>query len=194
MSVFVNHYATNHWNGTDSLSGPGSSRVTTQHVVSALNLIERAIEPLSVLNVACGDDLWTPELPGYLGVDIVPQALERARGFHPNRRYQLADARDLSEYSTFDLAICRDAIQHVPIRDGARMIREIREHSRWMLVSTYILTDNRDVAEGEFYSPNLTAEPFDMPMPELLIFDGWDYGDGNRVRDPQKFLGLWRND
>jgi hypothetical protein len=187
-------YRTNAWKGSESRSGPGSGTAPTRPLLRAIDLVERAIQPNTVLNIACGDDFWTPELPGYLGVDIVPAAIERARKRHPSRHYELADGRDLARYGLFDLAICRDAIQHLPLADGRRMIEEARRHSRWTLLSTYVLTENQDIAEGDFFSPNLTAEPFELEQPELLFFDGWDWKNGTAARDPHKYLGLWRND
>lgn len=194
MNVFETIYATNGWNGTDSLSGPGSSRITTRRLLGPLELIERAIEPNSVLHAGCGDDLWTPEWPGYLGIDIVPLAIDRARAFHPERSYEVRDIRQLDGLPVFDLALCRDSIQHVSLADGLAILRQLRAHARWLLVSTYIGTRNIDVATGGFYCPDLTAPPFNMRPPHLLVFDGWDYEAGTRARDPRKYLGLWHVD
>lgn len=184
-------YERNGWNGIESKSGPGSGFAATHNVAALIELLIQARGIKSVLNVACGDDYWMPDLPGYLGVDIVPEAIERARRFHPERNYQVRDARELEHVGDFDLVICRDAMQHMPLADGVVVLERLQSVAGAMLVSTYLGMPNIDVPEGYFFSPDLTAAPFNLPQPELFIFDGWDYDTGNRVRDPSKFLGLW---
>ena len=64
----------------------------------------------------------------------------------------------------------------------------------WLLASTYIDGENIDIETGDAYRPNLEAEPFNLPPALLLIHDGYEYHDGDRLRDPGKMLGLWRLD
>jgi len=189
--TFAGIYARNEWNGRESRSGPGSGYTATRQITDAIKALVRGLHIRSVLNVACGDDLWMPPLPRYMGMDIVPEAIQRARIFHPERAYEVRDARD--ELPEADLVICRDAIQHLTLADGRKVVENVRKAGRYALISTFLNTVNFDIAEGAAYSPNLTAEPFNLPMPSMLIFDGWDYTITGRVRDPQKFLGLWKS-
>lgn len=190
--VFDEVYRTNRWAGTESLSGPGSglsatyvTRVAVQQLVAALGIT-------SVLDVACGDGYWMPELPRYVGMDVSPQAITRAQRLHPERTYVVADATD--EWDTkAELVICRDAMQHLPLELGEQLLRRItRSGTRWLLASTFWPGENVDVEVGGAYSPDLTAEPFDLWMPMAMVFDGWSYDEPGEVRDPRKFLGLWR--
>lgn len=193
QSVFATIYRDNLWNGTDSLSGPGSSRVTTANLIPPILTIIDRFKVRSVLNVGCGDDLWTPDMPslnypgGYLGVDVVPQALERARGFHPDRTYRMADEPWPED---IDLVICRDVLQHLSHRTGMELISRMMR-GKWMLLSTYLIGSNADANDGGYHTPDLSVAPYDLGPPLFLIFDGWSYDTGQKYRDPRKFLGLW---
>lgn len=194
--VFEAIYRSNGWQGSESLSGPGSGFVPTEPIVRALELVIWVTGAQSVLNIGCGDDVWSPELPGYLGIDVAPTAIARAQAAHPERSYRVHDARKLDGMPSADLAICRDVLQHCSYRDARAIVAIARSRSRWQLFSTYLHRageSNHNIRTGDYYSPDLTAAPFTLAQPELLIFDGWDYGKPGRVRDPSKYLGLWRS-
>ncbi len=192
MNVFSRIYQHNEWNGIETRSGPGSHREPTRRVVNWLEqfVYEEDIE--RVLNVGCGEDWWMPDLPEYVGMDIAPEALAVARLNHPERTYLWWDAVNVA-LPDFDLIICRDVIQHLSIKDGRRMLRHIKESdSKYLLASTYVGAENTDIVTGDAYRPNLEAEPFNLPPALLLIHDGYEYHDGDRLRDPAKMLGLWK--
>ena len=77
MNVWGRIYTENIWHGVESLSGPGSGSAATRHVAPAIvSLVER-YGITSVLDVGCGDGFWMPDLPGYIGLDVSPVAIER---------------------------------------------------------------------------------------------------------------------
>jgi SAM-dependent methyltransferase len=189
--VFSRIYRRNEWNGTATRSGPGSNLEPTARVREALQQLVEWLDLQSVVDAACGEGLWQPELPGYLGLDVAPEAIEAARRNHPEREYRVHDVR--RGCPTADLVLCRDVIQHLSLRDGRAVLGAIRESgSRWLLASTYVGTRNRAISSGGYYSPNLEAAPFELPPALLLLHDGYDYGAGTTLRDPTKMLGLWR--
>ena len=63
-----------------------------------------------------------PTCPGYLGVDVAPEAIARARLNHPDRRYLVIDAVK-GQLPDADLVIVRDVLQHLPARDGVGAAR-----------------------------------------------------------------------
>ena len=199
-TVFSRIYRSNGWNGTESLSGPGSGLEPTRHVASWLLGLVDELGVSSVLDIGCGDSLWLPELPGYLGVDVAPEAVARARGFHPDRRYLVCDARRGLPKGRWDMVLARDVLQHLSFADGFALLRAIgRADPRLMVLSTYTAPSerhhdpvNRDIRTGECYCPDLTSPPFRLPQPNARIQDGWDYADGSVLRDRAKWLGLWR--
>jgi hypothetical protein len=191
VSVFSRIYQANEWNGVETRSGPGSGDAATRNLGVLLDFLVGYIGVRSVVDAACGEGYWQPDLPGYLGLDIAPEAIERARLLHPDREYRVHDVR--TGCPTADLVICRDAIQHLSLSHGRKVLDAIRHSgSRWVLASTYIGGENVQIRTGEFYCPDLEAAPFSLPPAFLYARDGFDYADGSAVRDPRKMLGLWR--
>lgn len=193
--VFDRIYRHNLWNGVESRSGPGSGSAATEPIARELVALVAELGIASVLDVACGDGFWMPNLPGYVGIDVAPEAIRLARARHPDRPYLVADARSLFDkfdIGGFDLVIVRDAIQHLPLEDGVDAIEAIvSSGSRRLLASTYQGGENIDIVAGDCFSPDLEAAPYSLGAPERLIFDGWTYHDSTAVRDPRKHLGLW---
>ena len=193
MTVFSDIYRENLWNGDESLSGPGSGTAATRDVAKAIVQLVDELHIRSVLDYGCGDGFWMPELPGYVGFDPTRLAIRRARELHPHREYLSGDGRLRGR--TFDLVICRDVIQHLSYETARRVLQTIRvTHPRFLLASHYLSTFNVDIRDGDAYSPNLTRPPFNMPEPERMIPDGAYYHehDTGQMRDPQKYLALWR--
>lgn len=191
MTIFDTIYRGNLWNGEESLSGPGSGASATMRVAPAITALVEELDVRSVLDVACGDGYWMPDLPGYLGIDVSAEAIRRARKLHPERSYRVTDVRTAS-LQAFDLVIVRDVIQHHSLTGGQAILDAVaRTGSRWMLASTYVAGENFDVPTGDCYWPDLTALPFFLGVPERLIFDGYGYADPDEIRDPRKHLGLW---
>ena len=187
-SVFDRIYRENLWNGVESRSGPGSGPVATRRVALALRALVDEGDIASVLDVGCGDGYWMPGLPGYVGFDASREALRIARRRHPHRNYT-----SVWPDRSFDLVICRDVMQHLPLADGVELLERIRATgSRRLLASTYVGGENVDIAPGEAYSPDLTAPPFDLPEPDAAIFDGYHYHETPEIRDDRKYLALWR--
>lgn len=189
--VFDRIYERNAWHGRESLSGPGSGTASTTRLVPELLSLVARTGARSVLDAACGDGFWMPDLPGYIGIDLVPAAVERARARHPDRDLRVADIRR-DALPAVDLVILRDALQHLPIADARAALANIaRSGSRWLLASTYEGGANVDVTDGGDWCPDLGESPFDLPAPVARIFDGWGWEDPDEVRDARKWLGLW---
>lgn len=189
--VFSRIYQRNEWNGTETRSGPGSGSSATALLTTALLELVRWLGVTSVLDAACGEGYWQPDLPGYLGLDIAPEAIDVARATHPEREYRVADVT--MGCPRADLVLCRDAIQHLHLREGAAVLEAIRRSgSTWLLASTYVGSRNAAVATGGYFEPNLEAAPYGLPPAQLLLHDGYDYAQPGVLRDPRKMLGLWR--
>lgn len=188
MTVFDDIYRTNAWTHG---SGPGSLVEPTRTPAMLLRALVAGLGVTSVLDVGCGDGQWMPDLPGYLGVDVSVEAIARSRRAHPGRQYAVYEGGRLMRSG---LVIVRDVVQHLSAADGlALMGRAWRAADPWLLMSHYAGGENVDIPTGaDAYSPDMLADPFGLPQPVALIFDGYRYHDGASVRDPRKMLALWR--
>lgn len=202
VTVFEDIYQRNGWNGQESLSGPGSGSAATARVIPWIKRIVQEEVVLSILDIGCGDGFWMPDVTvQYTGIDISPTAVDHARARHGSKssqywRYIVGDASTI-DLPRADMVIVRDVIQHLNWEDGKRLVDNVvRSGSFLLLASTFMGWENVPViASGsEAYSPDLQHEPFNLPQPELLVFDGYYYHfhDTDQVRDPSKYLGLWR--
>lgn len=195
MDVFESIYRRNAWDGIDSFSGSGSEFVPTRRLAHAIATLVAEMGISSVLSVACGDDNWLPGLPGFIGVDVSPTAIERARAKHPERDYRVADARR-DELPECDLVIVRDVIQHLSFADALAFLENVKaSRPKWMLVSTYLDGANVDIETGRrAYRPDMTLDPFGWEAPLALLLDGYRTAEleDRPTRDPLKCMGLWR--
>lgn len=188
VAAFTKVYRGNRWNGTETRSGPGSGLEATATLANVLPSVCAKYEIASVLDAGCGEGLWQPHLPGYIGVDLVKDALIVARRTHPDRTYESADiCRD--GLPKVDAILCRDALQHLPLADAQDAIANFRRSgARYLIASSHAGEPNRDVAVGEWYACNLEAPPFSLGKPLWELFDGrWAGQD----RYPNKMIGLW---
>jgi hypothetical protein len=81
--VFTKIAEENAWDGTESVSGPGSSMAATAQLRATLPNLLAKYEVRSVLDIPCGDSHWIvgtlPEGVAYTGADIVRALVERNR-------------------------------------------------------------------------------------------------------------------
>lgn len=188
--TFSRIYRANAWNGTETRSGPGSGSAATTRVAAAITALVAELGISSVVDAACGEGYWQPDLPGYLGLDVAPEAVEVARRTHPEREYRVQDVRRGCPRA--DLVLCRDAIQHLPLTHGCQLLAAIRASgSSWLLASTYPGGPNRDVPVGGYFEPDLEAPPYGLEPAVRLYHDGYDYALPGVLRDRRKMLGLW---
>lgn len=186
--VFSRIYARNLWHGTESPAGPGSTSVATQALARELPGLMQHYGWRSILDAGCNDSNWMPPLPGYVGVDVVPAAIEKATTIHPDREYLVADITT-DRLPRCDVVFCRDALQHLSFADGLAALANFRRSGAlWIITSTHQKVTNRNIRTGAHYEINIQEPPFAFLEPEWLIADGtWDSG----VRYPHKAIGLW---
>jgi hypothetical protein len=186
---FNDIYRTNEWNGAGGTrSGPGSSLEATVLLREHLPAIIADLGVASVLDAGCGDALWMPELPGYVGCDIASEAIAAARSRHPDRSYVVADICT-DELPRVEAVICRDALQHLSLLDGLTALQNFRRTgAKWLLANTHRGGTNNDVASGGFYEIDLEAAPFWLGEPVRSFPDGaWK----RQNRYPHKAFGVW---
>lgn len=191
-AVFRDIYAGNEWDGTDSVSGPGSSMAATANVRAALPDLLMDLGVKSLLDVPCGDAFWISAcLPAgitYTGGDVVPELIQ----YNRLTKSQLGTfcVLDLvsSPLPTADLILVRDCFIHLPNHMIIEALLNIRRSDiRYLLTTTFPQEPvNQDIELGGYRPVNLTLDPFGLVEPDRLILDE----DG--VRQNGKHLGLWK--
>ena len=95
-------------------SGIGSRGSSLIYKKQILKQMIDDLSPQSVLDIGCGDQFVTSDLPDdiYTGIDVSPVVTEQNRRRYPKRRYITGDF--LSEsLPQFDLTICFDVVIHL---------------------------------------------------------------------------------
>ena len=87
-NIFSRIYRDNAWGDTRSKSGSGSSLVATDKIRQQLPDLMRSYNLESLLDAPCGDFIWMREIVEnvkvYIGVDIVPELIDRNNEFFAN--------------------------------------------------------------------------------------------------------------
>ena len=191
--VFGHIYRQNLWQGTATCSGKGSDLASTIAIRAALPslLCELGVETL--LDAPCGDVLWLARIENlglrhYIGVDIVAEILAAniAKGLILGAATTTFARLNMTAepLPAADMVLCRDGLVHMPVRDVASSLVNVRASgARFLLTTTYpAACENLEIDPGWWRPLNLEKAPFALPPPKLAFADGED----------GKFLALWR--
>ncbi|MEW5930591.1 MAG: class I SAM-dependent methyltransferase [Gemmatimonadota bacterium] len=194
-AVFGGIYRRNAWGDAESVSGPGSTRARGADFAADLAALLRRLEARTLLDAPCGDFNWIAEVADgverYVGLDVVPELVERNRRRHATERRSFAQA-DISRdpLPAADVVLCRDCLVHFSDRDvWAALANFRRSGSRWLLTTTFVERGaSGDIRTGQWQPLNLQAAPFRFPAPLELVDERCTH-TGGTFRD--KRLGLW---
>ena len=165
----------------------------------ALELLVHRHRVTRLLDAPCGGSRWWPPLLArirtyvpcfeYLGMDVVPSVVsENAKKFadDPLTNYVVGELATVDLPTGFDLVLCRDALQHLPLLDGLAILENIaRARPRLVAVGSYpkeVGNPNKDVAVGGYFHVNVLLPPYNMSEP----MDALD--ELSTVKGEQKFL------
>lgn len=181
------------WGGTH-VSGWGSAGERTLRPQAVLSQVIEEFGIRSMLDVACGDFSWMPAMLEqapqgfkYVGCDIVPALIERNASAFPQYEFRVLDFVT-DPLPSCDLILCRDALQHLPVADIKKALKNFSESgSGYLLASTHLRRfgwkNARECRAGQCRDRNLLLRPFNLPDP-IVIFAEQDQS--------HKFLGLWK--
>jgi hypothetical protein len=133
------------------------------------------------------------DLERYVGVDIVPEAIERAKAFESEHRAFMVGDITAGHLPKMDAVFSRDALVHLSFRQVFAALRSFRASGARFLITTTFpdQPSNWDIQTGDWRPLNLCKAPFSFPEPlELLREDCTEFG--GEYRD--KSLGVWRFD
>lgn len=186
-------YEEGYW-GQDVKSGGGSTLEATKVTREIILKIIKDYNIKSIVDVACGDLTWMPlvleELEGsvkYTGCDIVESLITEHKEKHPQYNFQFLDFVE-EKIPDGELIICREALQHLPVKAIKQALHNFSNSSaKYLLATTYLRTsvfrNKRNIRPGRCRNRNLLIEPFILPNPLVI------YSEESENRD--KFIGLW---
>ena len=190
---FRHIYETNHWNETESVSGPGSTLEETQPLRQLLPDLLRELNAETLLDVPCGDFHWMQhaDLSGvrYIGGDLVGDLIER------NQAKYLRDGVEFRKIDlvndmlpSADVILCRDCLVHLSFADAQLALSNIaRSEAKWFLTTSFPhVTRNDDIVTGQWRPINLTLSPFNLPESKKVITENC-----TETEFADKTLSLW---
>ena len=194
--VFEQAFCANVWGGRESRSGPGSDLQQARVIMAELPKLISEFGFTTLLDIPCGDFHWMQHVDlgqvHYIGGDIVSAliAMNQERYGSEIREFRLLDVTE-DKLPRVDLILCRDCLVHLSYRLVRKALANIkRSGSHYLLTTTFPgLEKNSEVSTGGWRPLNLSAPPFDFPLPLRLINEQCPE---ERYRD--KSLGLWTLD
>ncbi|KAJ1558813.1 hypothetical protein HK096_003278 [Nowakowskiella sp. JEL0078] len=189
-SAFEKIFDSNYWGSEESRSGKGSSLEVTANARNFISTMWKIFNTKSFLDSPCGDCNWQSSIPGiehinYTGVDIVPAAIKHniVKYFKKsNMRFAVLDLVEEGEHlpkNEFDIVMCRDAIQHLPLSDGMKIYQSLEATGAKLLITNIHLPNdhpntkgvNLDIQPGGYYDNNPLLEPFKFGLPIFYTYD-----------------------
>lgn len=193
--IFTKYYRNNSWNGKESVSGPGSDYEQTKFLVPELQFLIDELSIKSILDVPCGDFNWMKNINmkdiEYTGGDIVNELIlkNNKRYKKNNIKFEVIDLVN-DALPTVDLIIVRDCLVHLPNKDIAKAISNIKtSNSKYLLTTTFTwksFENNKDISVGGWRRLNLEQSPFNLPFPKKIIVEG-----NTQSNDKDKTISLW---
>lgn len=194
-TAFQAIYERNFWGDAESLSGDGSKLARTATIRRELPTLLEQLGVRTLLDAPCGDHHWIGQtelrLDRYIGIDIVPELIERNRSRYaaPAREFLCGDICS-TRLPGADAILCRDCLVHLAYASIWRSLRNFRASGATYLLTTTFTAHawNVDCFTGHWRPLNLQQPPFSFPAPLVLLPE--DYADVEPFAD--KHLGVWR--
>ena len=160
--------------------GDGSGRGSTpDNTVAYREFLQKFLtlhDIRTVVDLGCGDWRFSCLIDwsgiDYLGIDAVPEVIERNARRHGERARFLC--RDVSscELPPADLALVKDVLQHWPSDVIRSFVSRLRRYPYVLITNcSYEHAQlNGDIGMGGFRPLDLTREPFGLDLEEVLRF------------------------
>jgi len=188
--VFTEIYSRNIWGYQETVSGGASTMHFTEGLRQSLPGLIADLKIGTMLDLPCGDFHWMSELElpvsHYIGCDIVPLLVQNARIRYgrPNREFRTVDVCH-DPLPEADLLLCRDCFVHLSEDMIFQAIDNIlRSNIKYLLTTTHPEGKNCVIHNGDWFTLNLCAAPYNFPSPILVLVDWVPPGD-------RRQLALW---
>lgn len=184
-ALFGEIYAVNGWLGG---SGVGSFPEATAVYRRVLQQAVDAGDVRSVVDAGCGDWQIARLLDWsgvtYLGVDVVPELIERNRAAYGTEgiRFQALDMSK-APLPRADLLVCKDVLQHLPSAWVSAFLAHAAGRYRYLLITNDVVGPgcppealNSDIGLGLWRTLDLARPPFNLKADWTVEYDvegGW---------------------
>lgn len=189
--LFTKIHQENRWGAPETRCGSGSLLSATTDLREGLRGTLRQLGVRTLVDAGCGDVNWmaliSEELDLYLGFDVVPELIAHNRTLLAHRKNHLFQVAEIchERLPRADALLCRNTLTHLPDELGVQALRLFkRSEARHLIATTFPGAVNGNARLGHWHKVNLSAPPFSLPEPLLLIPDG-------KARH-ERFLGVWR--
>lgn len=188
-AAFASIWASNGWGCVETRSGPGSTVDSTRQLRIMLKVALEFFDIKVLADAGCGDLNWLaellPALRFYFGYDLVPDVVSDLRNrfsTQPNCFFNEVDVV-VATLAQADAILCRDCLTHLPLESALMALQRFRmSGARYLFATTHSTGRNVWITDGAWYGIDLTAAPFNLPSPTLLLPDG---------NSGSKRLGVW---
>ena len=174
--VFSQIYHTNHWQNSETISGPGSTLSATQSFRNGLAQFLENSQITSILDIPCGDFHWMKEMDlkgiDYTGGDIVDELVEKNSRLYGGATISFQTLNLISDnLPSAQVILCRDGFVHLSNAQIAAAIENILESNIKFLICTHFsdIKENKDISTGDWRPINLCLPPFNFPLPQHII-------------------------
>lgn len=196
--VFANIYKSNSWESEESVSGPGSTLLSTENLRLKLEAFFNDYKIKSIVDAPCGDYNWFKEIDykfeSYKGFDVVKEIIDinRSKYLSPNVEFNIADIT-IDVLPKADIIFCRDCLVHLSFNKIFKAISNFKKSgSKYLLTTSYSdYLNNTDIATGDWRKINLLLPPFNFPKERLSISEDCKGNDANFLYSKDKCLSLW---
>ena len=194
---FEEIYRRNHWGGSESVSGAGSTLEYTQNLRDGLPGLFKKFGIKTVFDAPCGDFNWMSHVVeandiSYVGGDIVEPLIDSLK---PREKDNIAFmVFDLSSdtFPKADLWLSRDCWFHLSYADLVKTLKGFVASDIPYVLTTSETSEsqvvNRDIKSGDYRPMDLFAEPYGFPEDTLHEIDDW------HPPNPPKKMFLWSRD
>jgi hypothetical protein len=209
-SVFSRIYDAKIWSEDGGGSGSGSTLSATSTARALLEMLVYRHHVTRVLDAPCGSSFWLPPLLSrvrrgvpcfqYHGVDVVESVVTASLAKYredPLTTFQRLELSTPGVGATlgaihpqgFDLILCRDALQHLPMHLAVNILENFAQASpRLLAVGSYLESpsSNREITTGDYYLINLFKPPFNLE--EAAVVD--ILNEESKNKNERKYLIL----
>ncbi len=190
MQTFQMIYKDHIWGeGDDFYSGIGShDESVVQPYVNLINQFIREKEIKTVVDIGCGDFAIGRKIANdsirYIGVDIVPELIERNNAKFGNDHIKFMHKDIVKEkVPDAELYLIREVFQHLSIQEVQRALVNIKGVKYCIITESLVKGGkyNRNKPHGSFSGFYLEEEPFHLKVKRILTLDHPNESDNELV-------------